>query len=192
MRKAEKQDKSLILELLCASFESNQSVNFIVAQDKNRCSRIRNLMAYSLAMCSLFGEVWLSDDDNACALIIYPHFKKMTFKTVLLDLKLIFQAVGIRNVSKVLDREQMIRQRHPKLPMAYLWFLGVKPSMQNQGIGSKLLEKLIDYAETLSLPVYLETSAISNLQWYQKLGFEIYTTLQLSYTLYFLKHNRRK
>jgi ribosomal protein S18 acetylase RimI-like enzyme len=191
MRKAKKQDKSLILELLSASFESNQSVNFIIAQDKNRYSRIRDLMAYSLAMCSLFGEVWLSDDDNACALVMYPQLKKTTFKSVLLDLKLIFQAVGIGNVSKVLNREQLIRQRHPKLPIAYLWFLGVKPSMQNQGIGSKLLNNLIDYTETLSLPLYLETSAISNLQWYQKLGFEIYTKLELSYTLYFLKHNRR-
>ena len=61
MIKAEIVDKALVVQLLTQAFEDNRSVNYIVLNDDKRTERIAALMDYSFDMCSLFGEVWLSD-----------------------------------------------------------------------------------------------------------------------------------
>lgn len=62
MKNADYKDKSLISDILTNSFDSNQSVNYIVKQDGKRFKRIRALMDYSFEVCYLFGDVFLSDD----------------------------------------------------------------------------------------------------------------------------------
>lgn len=74
--------------------------------------------------------------------------------------------------------------------MAYLWFIGVNPGDQHKGIGSKLLQEIIAFADQKKLPLFLETSTLTNLPWYERFGFKIYDQLELSYTLYFLKRHR--
>jgi ribosomal protein S18 acetylase RimI-like enzyme len=104
-----------------------------------------------------------------------------------MDIKLIFQAVGLGGIFKALKREGLIKKVQPKIPMAYLWFIGVNSYYHQAGHGTKLLNEVIDVSERQGLPIYLETSTIANLPWYKKFGFEIYNQLNLGYTLFFLK-----
>lgn len=189
MRNANKSDKSLIVEILAKSFDSNLSVNYIIKQDGKRTKRIWALMDYSFEVCSAFGDVFLSDDNKACALVVYPDKKKSSFQSTLLDIKLIFQAVGIGNISKTLNREKLIKGIQPPIPMSYLWFIGVDPDSQGLGIGSKLLQEIIDYSNGNNRPIYLETSTVKNLPWYEKFGFEVYNEQNLTYHLYFFKRD---
>ena len=192
MRKANYHDKELVVDILTQSFESNQSVNYIVKQDRNRIRRIRALMDYSFEVCKLFGDVFISDDGKACALIMYPDKKKPSLKAIMLDIKLIIQCIGIKNVKKTLNREALIKKIQPKKQITYLWFIGVKPEDQNKGFGSKLLQTMIEYSNQNSRPVYLETSTIRNLPWYKRFGFEVYSEQNLSYRLYFLNRDLKK
>ena len=189
MRKANYQEKDIIVDILTQSFESNQSVNYIINQDEKRIRRIRALMDYSFEVCNLFGDVFISDDKKACALIMYPDKKKTSLKSILLDIKLIIQCTGIKNVKKTLNREALIKKIQPKELMTYLWFIGVNPEDQNKGFGSNMLQSIIQYSNQNNRPIYLETSTIRNLPWYKKFGFEIYSEQDLSYRLYFLKRN---
>ena len=187
MRQANYEDKSLIIDILTQSFESNQSVNYIVPQDENRISRIRALMDYSFEVCRLFGDVFISKNNKACALILYPDKKKTTLKSMLLDVKLIIQCVGLKNIKKTIAREALIQKIQPKETMTYLWFIGVSLEEQNKGMGSMLLQKIIQQSIQNNRPIYLETSTIKNLPWYTKFGFKVYSEQDLSYRLYFLK-----
>ncbi len=187
MKKADYNDKNLVIDILTKSFDTNQSVNYIIKQDKSRIKRIRALMDYSFEVCFLFGDVFLSDDKTACALIVYPDKKKTTLKSALLDAKLILRCVGFNNIKKTLAREALIKKIQPKELMSYLWFIGVDPEYQNNGTGSNLLSSLIEYSTHRNRPIYLETSTVKNLPWYKKLGFEIYNEQDLSYRLYFLR-----
>ncbi|MCO5238928.1 MAG: GNAT family N-acetyltransferase [Chitinophagaceae bacterium] len=187
MKKANLEDRKLIVDILTESFDANHSVNYIIKQDSKRKKRIQALMNYSFDVCRAFGDVFLSDDNKACALIIYPDKKKATLKSTLLDIKLIFQSVGFGNIGKTLKREKLISSIQPQIPMSYLWFIGVDPVVQNEGIGSKLLQEIIDYSNVNNRSVYLETSTIRNLSWYEKFGFEIYSEQYLTYHLYFFK-----
>lgn len=189
---AKKDDKQLITELLTAAFNDNSSVNYIVRQDDKRRERILALMDYSFEVCFHFGQVWLSEDRKACALVLFPHEKKTTFAAVWLNIKLILKAVGIGGIKRTLDREAKIKAKQPKGPMAYLWFIGVSPLYQHQGTGGRLLQQIIAEARLQNLPIYLETSTQRNLPWYEKHGFASYDTLDLGYTLHFLKYEHAK
>lgn len=189
MKTAKYNDKSLVVDILTKSFDTNLSVNYIIKKGGNREKRLRALMDYSFEMCMAFGDVFLSDDDKACALIIYPDKKKSTLKSTLWDIKLIIQAVGLSNISKTLKREKLISSIQPKIPMLYLWFIGVDPAEQGGGIGSKLLQEIIDYSNSSNRPIYLETSTVKNLPWYDKFGFETYNEQNLTYHLYFFKRD---
>jgi ribosomal protein S18 acetylase RimI-like enzyme len=143
-------------------------------------------MEYSFDICIEFGEIFISDDRNACALYLYPHLKRATLHAIWLDIKLIFKAIGIGGIGRSLNREGQIKKLQPKEPMAYLWFIGVNPIAQRSGIGSKLLQGTIELADAKQLPVLLETSTIENIPWYKHFGFTIYNQLDLGYKLYFL------
>ena len=189
MIKAMYKDRDRVVDILAASFDDNKSVNYIVKQDKKRKQRIRKLMAYSFDICYLYGEVFLTDDKEACALVLYPDKKKTTLKSILLDVQLIFSCIGIENIKKALDRESKIKQLQAKDLMYYLWFIGVDSECQNQGIGSELLKNIIKDSDCKKRSVYLETSTLKNLPWYKKFGFQIYNELDLSYKLFFLKRD---
>ena len=192
MKKAEDKDKTLVVNILTKSFDTNQSVNYIVKQDNNRVRRIRALMGYSYEVCRSFGDVFLSDDNNACALVLYPDKKKMTLMSALLDARLIFQCIGIENVGKAIAREKLLKKVRGNELVSSLWFIGVDPQNQHKGSGSKLLSSIIEYSHQHGRSVSLETSNKSNLPWYEKFGFKIYAEEDLGHTLYFLKRETEK
>ncbi len=187
MRKATIMDKSHVIQILAKSFSDNKSVNYVVKQDQRREERIKVLMEYSFDVCHAFGEVWMSDDDQACALILFPDKKRTSIRTILWDVKLALSGIGIDRVITVLKRETMIKSNHPKEPFAYLWFIGVNPEEQNKGIGSSFIQEVIQECERKNRPIYLETSTQKNIPFYQKFGFEIFQSLNLNYTLYHLR-----
>lgn len=187
MRRGNADDNQLVIEILEKAFDDNKSVNYVVKQDQKRRERIKGLMEYSFNVCNAFGEVWISDDQQACALILHPDQKRTSLRTLIWDLKLAFSVVGIDRVGTVLKRESMIKSNHPKQPFSYLWFIGVNPQRQNKGIGSAFIMDVINECERKKRPIYLETSMEKNLPFYKKFGFEIFHSLDLSYTLYHLR-----
>ena len=187
MIKATYKDKDIVVNILAESFNDNQSVNYIVKQDKKRKQRIRKLMEYSFDNCYLYGEVFLTDEKSGCALILFPDKKKNNLKSILLDIKLIVSCIGISNAKKAMVRESKIKKLQTKKLMYYLWFIGVDQDQQNMGIGSALIKEVIEDANSKQRPVYLETSTLKNIPWYEKFGFTIYNKLDLGYTLFFMK-----
>ncbi len=187
MTRANNGDKGCVVDILSQSFTDNKSVNYIVKQDAKRTGRLKNLMGYSFDICYLFGDVFLSDDKKACALIIYPDKKKTSLKSVWLDMKLAFSCIGFSNLGKAMKREAAIKKTHPEALLSYLWFIGVKPGDQGKGAGSYLLSEVIEKSETEGRIICLETSTERNLPWYKKFGFEIYNKLNFGYDLYCMK-----
>ena len=57
-------------------------------------------------------------------------------------------------------------------PAWYLAAVGVKSSRKGQGLGSRLLGKMLARCDRLGWPAYLESSSQRNVPLYQRLGFE--------------------
>ncbi|MBB2147337.1 GNAT family N-acetyltransferase [Pedobacter gandavensis] len=188
MTAAPTKNRKFVQKILADAFEHNLSVNYIIKQDEKRFKRLANLMDYSFKVCSAYGKVLVSQDRKACALVLLPDKKLFSLKMMIWDLKLIFNVIGLKRLSKILRRDRMIKQTQPKMQkMYYLWFIGVDPMAQHQGLGTEMMEELIADARVMKRPIFLETSVLKNVSWYEHLGFRIYHELDLGYKLYFMK-----
>lgn len=187
MIRAQPTDKDLIVSILLSSFEDNKSVNYIITQDNKRIERIKSLIEYSYDACNLFGDIFLSEDKNGCALLIWPDKKRTTIKSILLDAKFALTCLGLSNLNKAMKRETKIKRVHPEGLIYYLWFIGVDSRHQNNGIGSQLLQDVISEGQKQNRIICLETSTIKNVPWYKKFGFTIYHEFDFGYKLFCLK-----
>lgn len=187
MMRATLNDRELVADILTRSFIDNKSVNYIIKQDEKREQRIRDLMEYSFDICNLFGDVFISDDRNGCALIVMPDRKKVTINAILLDIKMALSVIGLSNIKKVISRESAINKIHPGKAIYYLWFIGVQPSEQGHGVGSQLLNEIIQKGISEKKTICLETSTLKNIPWYDKHGFKIYREMDFGYKLYCMK-----
>ncbi len=187
MIKANIDDRLSVVSILSRAFDDNKSVNYVVKQGTARKKRIGKLMEYSFDICNNFGEVWLSDNKEACALILFPDQKRISLKTIFWDTRLAVSVIGLNRVKRVMEREAKIKALHPPGPFTYLWFIGVDSARQGEGVGSRLLQEVIEVCQRKQRPIFLETSVEQNLSWYKKFGFEVYNFLDLSYRLYFLR-----
>ena len=149
-------------------------------------------MEYSFDVCFASGDVWLSQDENACALVLFTDSKKSTLSSIIWQIKLAFSVIGLSRVPMIMAREKKIKERQPKVPFAYLWFFGTKKDVQGTGVGGKLLDSLIEYYSLDNRSMYLETSSDKNVKWYTNHGFVVYDTVELSYSLFFLRNPARK
>ncbi|MCH5597948.1 GNAT family N-acetyltransferase [Niabella ginsengisoli] len=144
-------------------------------------------MQLFLEMCWQFGEVFISDDQHACALVLFPEKKKATLRSTVLDIQLVFNTVGLRNLWKTMRREKSIKQMHPKELLYHIWYIGVAPHEQGKGKGSALLKDVLQRAKDLDRTPVLETSTLKNIPWYQSFGFDIYSELDFGFPFYCMK-----
>jgi len=189
MIKASYSDKLLVVDILTESFDTNKSVNFVIKKDAHRIKHIRQLMEYAFEISFLFGEVYISEDKKGCALILYPDKKRNNIKSILMDLKLAFQCIGIHRITTILKREASIKKHHPKEPITYLWFIGVKPENKRKGIGTRLLTDIILVSDRMKRSIYLETSTLANIPWYEGFGLKTFQKLEIGYTLFLIKRD---
>jgi len=187
VRKATSLDKQIIIDILSQSFDQNQSVNFVVKQDRKRKNRIRLLIEYSFFIGLNFGEVFISDDETTCCILLLPEKKKTTLSSVFWEIKLLFRCIGVNNLIKVLNREKLLKQHHPDSPFIHLWYIGVLPRYQGKNKGSILIEEIITHYKLTNKAIYLETSTLRNLPFYKRLGFKVINEIDIGYRLYILK-----
>jgi ribosomal protein S18 acetylase RimI-like enzyme len=186
MIRAEYSDKPFVVDLLIRAFDKNNSVNYALRQGRFRYKHIRRLMNYSFDICWNYGEIYYTPDHNAVALLFYPEKKKFTARNVLRDMYLILTSVKVDKIYAVLRRELLLRKYYPK-HLAYLWYLGVEPCFQGQGVGTSLLSEIMLMEDKYHLPIYLETSTLQNVRFYKHLHFEVFEKFTKQCPLYMLK-----
>jgi len=187
MRKATLADKSHVVTLLTDAFWNNLSVNYVISKNGDKRRKINALMAYSFNLCQAFGEVFVTDDMDGAALLLYPQNKRTTFLTIWWDIQLLFKSVGIFNFRKALTREKIIHRLQEQGDKMYIWFIGINPPQHGKGKGSKLLTEICQLAKQKHLTIYLETSTLNNLPWYKRFGLTIYNQHDFGYLIFFLR-----
>ena len=190
MRQATESDRQHVISIISQAFTDNKSVNYVISQnndiDKNK--RIKKLVDYAFNVCQQNGEVWLDDNDRACVMYQKPHEKRFSVETLAWDVQMALNCIGLSRVLRVLKRESLIKQNHPKEPFFHLWFIGVLPEFQGEGTGTSLLRLVQDKAKLAKAPIYLETSVEKNLKWYKDHQFDIYNTIDFEdHRLYLLR-----
>lgn len=161
-----------IVEILTHSFEKNKAVNFAVKNGSANHAGREALMNYALWHARHSGEILLSKNKDAAALLIESARKKYTLGAMIEDLKLVFRCIGLFRIAKVMKRESEVKKFIPNTPHIYLWFIGTSPESQGKGAGGKLLQEILKMASAKNLPVYLVTSTARNFSFYERHGFQ--------------------
>ncbi len=81
-------------------------------------------------------------------------------------------AVGFLRTMQITGQWEKLHEKEPDRHW-YLMVAGIEPSCQGQGLGSSLLQPVLERADKESMTCYLETMTTLNLRFYHKLGFEI-------------------
>ena len=156
-----------IIEIIAEAFDDNKSINFVVKQDSKREKRIKKLVEYSILCGKNFGDVIV--DENCIAIVIFPYKKKTTFSSIINDLSLIFNVIGLSNAMNVIKREGLVKKLHPKGEYANLWYIAVPEEKRGKGHGTDMMRKLDEKYK--GLPIVLETSTERNFKFYSKNGY---------------------
>lgn len=191
MIKARLKDKERVIEILSKAFEQNPGVNELIKQDHKKTLRINCFMRYIYQICFLFGKILISDDGMACALVLYPDRMKFSLRVIGWNLNLMCSVLGFEAALKILRQEALIKRQYPR-DSYYIWFIGVDDTYKNMGIGSDLMEELIADADRRRRPMFLETAASGQLNWFKKMGFELSSESEAVWGHYSLRRENFK
>ena len=78
-----------------------------------------------------------------------------------------------RHVPRALCAQIKLESNHPAEPHYYLPFIGVAPGWQGRGLGSAVMEPILERCDRERMPAYLDATTDRNRALYERLGFRI-------------------
>lgn len=177
MKRATAEHKEKILQLYFEAFRTVPGIVWITGGGANNDKKVRHLMEFAYETTNQMGEIWMSDDEKAVAFMFYWHKRKPNLYTLWLNLKLIFQVVGLRRTVEIMRREHFIQQQRPQnKPYIYLWFIACQSDRTGMQSMCDLKNGLFTKAYEEHLPIYAETTVEKVVNTYIRYGFKPFNT----------------
>lgn len=127
------------------------------------------------------GQVYLTNDGSGAALWLPPGRTMRAFPP-LRSLELLWKsyfASGVRSVLRSMITAIYFDIYHISEPHYYLHVIGVRKNCAGKGVGTSLLQEVLDRCDREGVPAYLENSNFRNLDFYQKCGFRVIRKIRL-------------
>lgn len=181
VRKATHADVDGLGEVLARAFEDDPVIEWLLPQGvPGRMDRLARLFRLGLRKRYLLhDEVWTTPDLAGAALWSPPGKWKMDRGQVVRSAPAVLSILrgrlplGMRGLATV-------EGRHPvDPPHYYLGVLGADPSRQRGGVGTALLQPVLDRCDREGVGAYLESSRPENVPYYGRFGFEVREELTL-------------
>ena len=195
MRAVDNTSKPRALEILVKAFSTVPGALWVVKKDTKIEHRILVLCEFCLSTSMQKQGAFISSDNKGVALIFDSRKKQNPLNWLLGYIKLGNYCIGWDRAWSIIQRERTIQSKRPKSPHLYFWMLAVEDNTQ----GVQTIIELRDYAYKLSeksgLPIYAETTSKRNLLMYQRYGFEVYDTWEVTnqnIIIWFLKREANK
>ncbi len=166
-------DIEALEDVLQAAFFDDPVMSWILPNDGDRDRRLARLFRVLLRFHYLPRRtVWTTSDQAGAALWAAPGHWKVSNAEMLRAMPSLLRALGRRAATAVsfLNR---VDEHHPEEPHWYLGVLGTDPPRQGHGIGSALMQPVLERCDREGLPAYLESSKESNIAFYGRHGFEV-------------------
>jgi predicted N-acetyltransferase YhbS len=173
VRKATAADIPEVAEALTRSFADDPVMSFVIPA-RNHQQRLRRFFATELRHMALpLGEVYTTVGPVMGAAMWAPPGKWRPKPSVLLRSGPSFiAAIGAR-LPAAMRFMTLVERKHPTEPHYYLSTLGTEPDFQRKGVGSALLQPVLDRCDTEGVPAFLESSKEANVPYYRRHGFDV-------------------
>lgn len=166
-----------IAAVLGRAFAEDPFYTYIMPNERARLSQLRWWMTCMTRYGFEYGQVYTTPEPIVGAAIwLKPDnplidVMKMARKGLIVaPLRL-----GIRGLIRMMRISSQWEHLH-KQEVSHHWYLmilGVEPTAQGRGIGSSLVQPILEEAGRTRVPCYLETMTTQNVEFYRQHGFEI-------------------
>lgn len=174
------------VELLATAFNQDPLFRYYCSEDDAiRLKSLRWFMNLMLNYSHPINHNYATAGDLKGVAVWLPpgEFPTSQWRLLQLGFYAIPFKVRLSRLRQALKQFDVMEEHHKHdmpQPHWFLYLLGVAPAYQNQGIGSLLLQPMLQQADADGLPCYLETSTERGVRFYQRHGFEIIRTVQLT------------
>jgi GNAT superfamily N-acetyltransferase len=174
-RSATSGETDAIAVALAAAFEDDPVWRWLIRSDRRWRHGAPRVFRHPAAEYLRAESAWVSGDNSepvgAAALWGPPGHEPSRLREVL-ALPKIVSAFGVRTAGGF-RMEGAMRRARPREPHWYLALLGTHPAHQGKGLGSAVLQPVLDRCDEEGLGAYLESSKASNIPFYGRHGFEL-------------------
>ena len=178
VRLATDADLGPIAASLSRAFADDPVMNYLLGKDELPFDK--GVKFFTL-MCKIqlpHQHVYVTDRCEAAAVWAPPDKWKVPSSEILKATPAFLSVFGVKQFVSALGALTLLEKNHPKEPHYYLEFLGTDPAHQGRGIGSALLQPVLDRCDDEGVGAYLESSKESNVPFYARHGFTVTRELE--------------
>ena len=172
-RKATGADIPELAGTLARAFASDPLQRWFFPDDDSRTRKLEQLFGEVLLEEAVgYGSAYTTDRREAAALWFPPGKEQIRAMEQLRMLPLMLRLAG-RRLRRVLRGLSFMEARLPPEPHWHLPILGVEPSRQGLGLGTALMQPILDRCDRDGCGAYLEATTPRNRDLYLRLGFAV-------------------
>ena len=169
--------------LLGRAFRDYNLMVYAAPDDKYRLAGVTSLYGALLFDCLRLGEVYITRDCRGVACWMPPGIGVAglwrQIRSGMLAMPFRFGLAGFRRLVAYDNVGQRLHHEHAPMPHWHLSVIGVEPEFQSQGVGSALLQPMLERADGQGAACYLDTHQEANVRLYLRHGFEVAERTQL-------------
>ncbi|MBW8736076.1 MAG: GNAT family N-acetyltransferase [Streptomyces turgidiscabies] len=174
IRTAGESDRELLVQLLDEAFQEDPVSVWVFPDPEHRRATHPRMMAAVLDIVLAEGRVDVTEDGSACALWLsvpadaHPDEAEQGDDAIQLR-----EAVEPGN-ARVELIGRLTSGIHPSgRAHEYLWLIAVAPGSQGRGLGTALVQPVLDRCDREGVAAYLEASNVRSRKLYERLGFDL-------------------
>ena len=179
VRKVAAADVPQVAAALGRAFHDDPVISWFLPDESRRSERAARWFSVQMARFVLQHGYCYTTDDTVGAALWAPPGKWLVSMGD--QLRILPQLIGIfgRRLGAGFRAFNLIEKHHPRNPHYYLAVLGTEPAHQGKGIGSALMQPVLELCDREGVPAYLESSKERNVAYYRRHAFEVTEELDL-------------
>ena len=180
LRRATAADVPALAAALARAFLDDPVAAWAYKPDRLRPRALERFQATRLRQLIPEGEVWTDEQRTCAALWAPPERWRMPLAQVAALVPSFMHPLLIGRVPLVAIGWEGLERKHPHAPPHwYLAVLGTDPVAQGQGLGSAMLQPVLQRCDEDGVGAYLESSKERNIDFYARHGFRVTEEIRL-------------
>jgi len=179
IRRASEQDIPALAGVLARAFFDDPVASWAYRPDDLRLWALERFQGTRTRQLIGHEEVWVDEGLNCAALWAPPGRWKASVRETLELVPSFARPRLIARLPLVTLGWEKLEHGHPREPHYYLAVLGTDPSAQGQGLGSAVLQGVLEQCDRDGIGAFLESSKESNIAFYARHGFKVTEEVRL-------------